>query len=306
MPVRILIFLGGVMVVVAGAVVAAPVARALDWNGQNATTTAGASLGPGGISIHAGFSSSQAPSVSPTQQDHGSNTSGGAANPNQPYGCTDIPVSAANQALLGPGGSTPGQWVMPQCSGPGVVNPLAPVWLPNAAPTAAPPQVDPAVLAQQARSQLALATPAIHMAPPVSSAQLINVPTWLWIDPGGFQALTATATAGPVSATATATPLTVVWDLGDGHQLTCDGPGTPYDPAHPNVATDCSYTWSEPSGGQPDGTFDVTATISWQVSWTASGAPGGGTFGTVAGPTSHAAVQVTESQAINNQGPGGS
>jgi hypothetical protein len=159
--------------------------------------------------------------------------------------------------------------------------------------------VNPVVLAQQALSKLPLAAPSIEMAPPTSSDQLVNVSTWLWINPEVWQSLSATAAAGPVSATATATPVEVVWTMGDGDQITCDGPGTPYNPSDPNATSTCSYTWSQSSVGQPDGAYEVTATVHWQVAWTATGAPGVGNLGQVAGPAARVAVRVAESQAVN-------
>jgi hypothetical protein len=154
-------------------------------------------------------------------------------------------------------------------------------------------------LAQQAASQIPLAAPSIDMAPPATSEQLVNVSTWMWINPAAWQGQSATAAAGPVSATATATPVEVVWSMGDGQQIRCAGPGTPYDPSNPNATTNCSYTWPQSSAGQPDGAYQVTATVYWQVTWTATGAPGGGDLGQVAGPTARVAVRVAESQAVN-------
>ena len=67
----------------------------------------------------------------------------------------------------------------------------------------------------------------------------------------------------------------------------------------PTRRTDCSYTWTQSSAGQPDGAYQVTATVYWQVAWTATGAPGGGNLGQVPGPAAHVAVRVAESQAVN-------
>jgi hypothetical protein len=102
-----------------------------------------------------------------------------------------------------------------------------------------------------------------------------------------------------VTATATASPLKVVWNMGDGDTVTCDGPGTPYDAADPNATTTCSYTWLAA------GTDEVTATIYWSVTWTAVGAAGGGNLGLQAGPTAQVPVTVTQSQAINTPTGGG-
>jgi hypothetical protein len=154
-------------------------------------------------------------------------------------------------------------------------------------------------LAQQAVKQLGFASPTIEMSPPEGSPQLVGVATWLWIAPAAWQTLTASATAGPVTTTATAVPSKVVWDMGDGDSVTCDGPGTPYSASDSGATTDCSYTWPSP------GDFTVTATIYWSVTWTATGAAGGGNLGVQGGPAAEAAVTVTESQAINTASGGG-
>jgi hypothetical protein len=227
-----------------------------------------------------------------------SNPSPGKPDPNQPYACTYKVLGSSGTQLLGAGGPTPGQWVIPTCAGPGTINPMPPIWVTNAQPVAGAAQVDPVVVAYQAVQQLPLGSATIEMAPPAGSEQLVRVATWLWIKPSTWQTLSATASAGTVSTTATATPTKVVWDMGDGSTVTCDGPGTPYDPARPTSTTGCSYTWPKA------GSYQVTATIYWSVSWTAAGAPGGGSLGLKPGPPSEMAVRVTESQAINTPSSG--
>jgi hypothetical protein len=170
---------------------------------------------------------------------------------------------------------------------------MPPVWVTGAQPAAVTVAVNPAALAQQAAKQLGFGSPTIEMAPPDGSPQLVGVASWLWIDPGEWRTLTASASAGPVTTTATATPAKVVWDMGDGNSVTCDSPGTPYSASEPNATTNCSYTWPDP------GSFTVTATVYWTVTWTATGAPGGGSLGLQAGPPATVGVKVTESQAIN-------
>ena len=188
----------------------------------------------------------------------------------------------------------------PVCAGPGTIDPMPVIWVTTAPNQPAIPTVSPAVLAQQAESQLPLPAPSIEMAPPANRDQLVNVSSWLWIDAAAWRPMSATAAAGPVSATATAAPTEVVWNMGDGHSVTCDGPGVPYDSSNPDASTYCSYTWPSSSAGQPGGAYRVTATVFYRASWTAAGAPGGGSLGLVAGPPSTVAVRVAESQAIND------
>lgn len=196
---------------------------------------------------------------------------------------------------MGPGGPTPGLWEVPDCHCTGTWSAF---WVPSA-PAIAPPPVNPAVLARQAMSQLALLVPSIELAPPADRDQLVNVSSWLWVGAGAWRSLSATA-AGPVSATATAVLAEVVWSKGDGHSVTCDGPGVPYESSDPNATTYCSYAWPSSSAGQPGGVYHVMATVYYRAAWTAAGAPSGGALGLVAGPASTVAVRVAESQAINN------
>jgi hypothetical protein len=266
-----------------------------DPGGQNGYANAQASGGQ--LTVQAGHTYWTPPSDSSWATTAKSDPPPGKPNPNQPYGCT-YQADPEAQQTLGAGGPMPGEWVIPTCAGPGVIDPMPPVWVTGAQPTAAVVQVDPVALAQQAVKQLAFGSPTIEMSPPAGSPQLVGVATWLWIDPGAWGTLTASASAGPVTTTATATPSKVVWNMGDGDTVTCGGPGTPYSPSDPNASTDCSYTWPQA------GSFTVTATVYWSVTWTATGATGGGNLGIQAGPPAAVQVAVTESQAINTPSGG--
>ena len=261
-----------------------------DGYGQSGYANAQASGGQ--LTVQAGQTYWKPPSGSTWAKQADSDPPPGKPNPNQPYGCTYTAQPSAT-ATIGVGGAQPGEWVFPECSGPGAVDPMPPVWVTNAQPGAVTVAVDPVVVGEQAVQQLGLGSPSIEMAPPSGSPQLVGVATWLWIDPGAWQDKTASASAGTVTATATAAPSKVVWDMGNGGSVTCDGPGTPYSASDPNAATDCSYTWPQA------GSYTVTATVYWSVSWTAVGAAGGGNLGLQAGPAAEIPVTVTESQAIN-------
>ena len=266
-------------------------AGASDLGGQN--NSAGGQVAGGQVAVQAG-STIWTPPAGYTPPSSGSpvgQSSGG--NGGQPSDCTYEVGGASVTAELGPGGAQPGEWVFPECPNPAYPDALQPFWVVDAqAAAAAVAPVNSALLAEQAESQLGLGSPTLEMAPPPGSPQLVGVPTWLWLA-GPWQYRTASASAGPVTATATATPSKVVWDLGNGDSVTCDGPGTPYNPDQPNATTDCSYTWNEA------GTYTVSATVYWSVTWTATGAPGGGNLGLVAGAPAATDVTATESQAIN-------
>ena len=209
--------------------------------------------------------------------------------------CTYTPVDPVDSALLGTGGPTPGHWVYPSCTGEGYVNPMRIMRIYDGkTPASSPP-----ALAMQAVSRLQLPA-AVADTSPQASSLTVNVPTWLWIDAAMWHALTATATAGPVSATATATPYEVLWELGDGSRITCHGPGTPWSAsAAANDPSGCSYTYSQSSANQPEGTYTITTTVYWHVTWTSKGAPGGGDLGLIPGPSTQTTVDVQEVHAIN-------
>ena len=269
-----------------------------DLGGQNGWADVQASGGQ--LTVQAGHTYWTPPATSSWATKGSSAPSPGKVNPNQPYGCTYTAGGPSATASIGVGGAQPGQWVFPVCAGPGVIDPMPPIWVTGALPATGVVQVNPVVVAQQAVRQLPLASPTIEMAPPSGSPQLVGVATWMWVNPGAWRTLSASASAGTVTTTATATPQKVVWDMGDGDIVTCDGPGTVYSASAPNATTDCSYTWGQA------GTYQVTATLYWSVTWTAAGAPGGGNLGLQAGPAARVAVTVTESQAINTPTGGGS
>jgi hypothetical protein len=112
-----------------------------------------------------------------------------------------------------------------------------------------------------------------------SHTTYVGLPTWLWLDGAQWRALTSPpATVAGESVTATATPTSVSWSMGDGHSTTCNGPGAPYstaDPTHPP----CGYTYRVDSLRQPqtgpsanDRYFTVQATVTWAITWQCVGA----------------------------------
>ena len=110
----------------------------------------------------------------------------------------------------------------------------------------------------EARRRLDLPLPEPAVNPP--GAQLVGVATWLWVDGPWAAPLGDGIRRGRSSATVTARPDHVVWDLGDGTTLTCDA-GTPYDTSRaPGRAGRATAPTSSPasSAALPDGTYAVT------------------------------------------------
>lgn len=160
----------------------------------------------------------------------------------------------------------PGRDYIPDCPGRSVY------WAP-AAPTEAGPA--PRELADRAVAQMGLGAGQIGMAPPADKG-IIGIPVWLWIaDPGASTTgpITRSVSAGGVTVTATGTLDRIVYDMGDGNQVECMGPGTPFTPG-PASSPDCGYTYTESSDGQPANSYTVTATCYWTVTWAGGGQRG--------------------------------
>jgi hypothetical protein len=199
-------------------------------------------------------------------------------------------------AAGGPGGCTHSQFgcVPPGCSI--VQNTLAcPLGVPGGGPGVPPP----GVLGQIARRLLLLPSPVIRSSPAPGDLQLVRLPVWLWVESAMWVPRSKTAVVPGERVTATATPVSVTWRMGDGSAVFCRGPGIPYtrrySPA--SASPDCGHTYARSSAGQPRGAYKVTATITWIVTWHAAGGAGGTLppLFTVA----TAAFRVAESQAVN-------
>jgi len=179
----------------------------------------------------------------------------------------------------------------------------------------APPPPDPAVLAEQAYSELQVPPPAIG-AGPDRTKLAVKLWTWLWIDDPG--ALTNTVAAGGVSVTVTAKLSSVDWSLGEPKTsgetysagppatLTCQGAGTPPPPGYDwKAEPPCGYMFhwrslKERTGGA--GTWPIEATSTWSVTWQANT---GETGATTLSATGNDQFDVEEYRIVLVQGPGG-
>lgn len=224
----------------------------------------------------------------------GSGEGGGGSSSGCTYTALDQKMSgyADSLGLLGLGetrGPGAGAWFRKVCpDGTATV-----VWIPTRAPA-----VDPAVLAQQAYDRTTIPRPGIGLNPPAGADQVVNVPTWLWVD--NFQPVSATASAGPVTVTVVAKPVRSDWTMGTGDTVTCAGAGTPYDRRRLPEAqrTGCSYTYRRSSASRPTGAYELRATTVWHVTWTAKGVSASGDFGLV-NRSGDVAVRVAEIQALH-------
>lgn len=144
-----------------------------------------------------------------------------------------------------------------------------------AAPAAAaPPPPDPRVLAQQAIATMNLRAVDIGIVPEDAPGRvgLIGLPTWMWAQAPGADTLgpiTRAASAGGYTVTATAKVDRVVWNMGDGDSVTCNGSGTPYaDSFGKSPSPTCGHTYTR------QGRYTVTATSYWTVTWNGIGQTG--------------------------------
>lgn len=150
------------------------------------------------------------------------------------------------------------------------------VWLPNP-PDGYGPTVSPATLAQRALDTMRLDGPAIGMAPPAGKAGLVGLPVWMWttVSPSTWGPTSASASIPGLTVSATAQAVRIVWDMGDGHTVTCDGPGTPFTSSSPSTSSPtCGHTYARSSASMPGAVYPVTATTTWRVSWSGGGQSG--------------------------------
>jgi hypothetical protein len=212
-------------------------------------------------------------------------TSGGQPLTSQPGDVNPIPGSPGFGQPVQPGSRLldiycNGNFLTTQIVGPGGGGPAG-------LATPAAPRITGAQLARQAFAGFRVSVPKPVLSP---ATAVVNYPTWLWLE-GGWDSQSATAKVPGLSATVTAAPTKVVWNMGDGGQATCDGPGVPWSNSAPNATTYCSYTY--PVGGS----FTATVTVYFSASFSASDGTGG-QLGAVNGQVTFP-VQVDEIQAVN-------
>jgi hypothetical protein len=192
-------------------------------------------------------------------------------------GCRFTPIGKATALQLGLQWPPPKgfSWAFMDCVGGRVGSgPLA--VLVNIATGA--PAITPQQLLQQALNELQIPTLRPGTAPPRGKDALVGLPEWFWVPGAQWHPLSVTVSAGPVWATATASPVALALQPGGGlGPVSCQGPGTRYDPAKPasQQHSDCEYTYLQPSAGQPGNAYQASIAITWSVSWTGSGGVGG-------------------------------
>lgn len=156
----------------------------------------------------------------------------------------------------------------------------------------------PADLLAEARRRITVPLPDPRLSP--NGEQIVNLPTWLWLDVAGWEEQQATAAVPGLSVTVTAIPEVAVWSMGDGTEVTCAGPGAAFDPSLPSAAqvSDCQHSYTRSSARQEGLAFAASVTVRWRMSWTVVGGAGGGDLGTI-DRTTVFPVPVAEVQTVN-------
>lgn len=161
------------------------------------------------------------------------------------------------------------------------------------------PAVTVAALVQEAVNQLDPPDPELSIVP--ADLHFTQLPSWLAIETAYWEAdRRAPASAGRVEVVARVEPYQVIWNPGDGTgDLAPCGQGTVWQPGLDESANECPYTYRRSSAGVAGNTFDLTATVWFEVS-VETNAPG--TYGPFADleRTTTLEVQVGEIQAVNN------
>lgn len=157
----------------------------------------------------------------------------------------------------------------------------------------------PKTLALEAFAELTLGAPNIQMAPKQGATAVLGLPIWFWSTdtPTTWGPESQTVTDEGLSVTVTARVEKIVWQTGDGESVPCFSPGTPYEQSYGDATSPtCGHTYTQPSGGQPGGAYQVTATSYWVASWTATD----GQTGTLTDqPFSSTTIKVGEVQVLN-------
>ncbi|MFJ3665781.1 hypothetical protein ACIPSE_04935 [Streptomyces sp. NPDC090106] len=184
-----------------------------------------------------------------------------------------------------------------------------PFWVDNgeAPPARYPQAIRPEILAALAYQHMELPDTKVTLAPAVTTK--VNLPTWAWLDKAVFDEVQATAAVNVpgfnISATTTAKPVALKLEPGTDDAvaypasgecaINADGSiGEPYAKGKSDRTPPCGLKYLRSSG---DGTFELRATLTWDITWTGTGGAGGdlpnGTFGTTQD------VTVQEIQSVN-------
>ncbi len=213
--------------------------------------------------------------------------------------CTYTKAPAGVLRRTGTGPPAPGyQWDIMTCPG-SKREPLGGQLVQVSTKTGAP-AISPVDLLKVGIGALSVPTLAAATAPPRGRDGLVGLPEWFWVPRVEWHPVSMTVRAGPVWAMATAIPTMLSYVPGGGMgSVSCPGPGSAFNRALPAAQqqTRCSYTYTQPSRGQPGEAFQAGLFVRWTVRWTGSGGAGG--VITTSYTTGNAfAVRVAQAEAL--------
>jgi hypothetical protein len=162
------------------------------------------------------------------------------------------------------------------------------------------PSVSPQQLAPFARQELSalLPMPVPVVGPPKEHA-LVNFREWLAVQP--LTVVSATVGTPAVSVTASATPVSMLWDMGDGNKVDCPNFGQVWAGQPLDFLPLCSHVYTWYSAEQPGDVYRASVTVVWNVSWRATSGEGG-TLGDLT-TTTAVPFHVGELQTVYVGGP---
>ncbi|MDU0349694.1 hypothetical protein RWX45_12755, partial [Actinomyces sp. MRS3W] len=131
-----------------------------------------------------------------------------------------------------------------------------------------------------------------------SRATIVGMDTWIWATGDTPSQATVTATAGPVTATITATANGLNLDPTDG-EADCTGFGIPWNEQNDRTGTDCVIVFNRSSAHLEDSVTPVDISVAYTASYTATdGATGN--LGTHTTQTT-TNIPVAEIQTLNTK-----
>ena len=215
--------------------------------------------------------------------------------------CTEQPWTAPppGDPLWGGHNPSQGSLKFQMCQGGGGAQPWPRVVFVDGS-TAVLRTVSPAELVDQAISEMGLSAPDIRLSPPADSpfGATVGFPVWMWSGRSETTTgpVTRTASAGPISVTATAVLARIAWAMGDGTIVTCLGPGTTFtDNQAGRPSPTCGHVYLRKADG---GAFTIAATSHWEIRWSGGGQSAFQTLDL----TSHVRLPVREVRTLNTKG----
>ncbi|HZD38371.1 MAG TPA: hypothetical protein VE664_07000 [Actinomycetes bacterium] len=159
--------------------------------------------------------------------------------------------------------------------------------------------IPPEVLMHIARNALHPGAPTLEVNPQADS--VVNLPTWVWATDDTFVEIRARAEFNGNWAEVIARPagLQLTTDGPADVNSTCSGGGKPWTPGATD--SDCTVTFRKSTAGS--GSYEISASIDWQVHWEGSGGENEALPPPPNAPIGNRSVQVDEVQTVVNGQP---